>query len=127
MKTIYNIICIPSLLVHEILHILMCLLVFSKWTGIKISKFDDFNNTFGFSFTVFTVSKYRIQNTLIHLAPFLAIFISPIVYIYSVDLAIIILMYQLITISVIKPSNEDYLAIKEFKTLDELFNEINTK
>lgn len=127
MKRIYNIIRIPSLLLHEILHIFMCLLVFSKWTGIKITKFDDFDNTFGFSFTVFTVSRYRIQNSLIHLAPFLAIFISPIIYIYSIDLAIIILIYQLITISVIKPSNEDYVAIKKFKTFNELFNEINTK
>lgn len=127
MRAIYNIICIPSLLAHELLHVIMCFLVLSKWTGIKICKFDDFNKNFAFSFTVFTVSKYKFQNTLIHLAPFLAVFISPIVYIYSVDLAIGIFIYQLITFVVIKPSDEDYLAIKNFKTLDELYNEINKK
>lgn len=127
MRAIYNIICIPSLLIHEMLHIVMCLLVLSKWTGIKISKYDDFNNTFGFSFTVFTVSNHKIQNTLIHLAPLLAILISPIIYIFSVDLAIWVLIYQLITVQVIKPSNEDYIAIKRFKSLNELVSEMDYK
>src|SRR5690606_13372618 len=98
MNKIYNIICIPSLLLHELLHIVITFVVFSSWMGIQIKKHADFDKTFGFTFIVFSVSKYRFQNTLIHLAPFLA-FSLPLVFLFiNPYIAIIIWIYQLITI-----------------------------
>lgn len=124
MKKIYNIVCIPSLLLHELLHIVMTIVVFSSWMGIKINKHTDFNKTFGFTFIVFSVSKYRFQNTLIHLAPFFAFSLPLVFFFVNPYIAIGIWVYQLITIPVAMPSKEDYLAIANYKTNDELIHEL---
>lgn len=124
MKMIYNIICLPSLLFHELLHILMAMVVLARWKGIKIDKHNDFNKTFGFTFTVFTVSRYKWQNTLIHMAPFLA-FMLPLTLVVNFPyVAIGIWIYQVITFPVIKPSDSDFIAVIDYKTNDELIREL---
>jgi len=124
MKKIYNIVCIPSLLLHELLHIVMTIVVFSSWMGIKIKKHADFNKTFGFTFIVFSVSKYRFQNTLIHLAPFFAFSLPLVFFFMDPYIGILVWLYQLITIPVAMPSKEDYLAIANYKTNAELIHEL---
>lgn len=124
MKMIYNIICLPSLILHELLHIVTAMVVLSRWRGVKIDKHDDFKKTFGFNFTVFTVSKFKWQNTLIHMAPFLA-FMLPILFVIpDPELAIGIWMYQIVTFPVIKPSDEDFMAVIDYKTNEELIQEL---
>lgn len=123
MLKIYNIISIPSLIVHELLHIVVCLLVMSKWTGIKIDKLDSYNKTLAISFTVFTVSRYRFQNILIHLAPLLAFLIPVITLFFNQEYALYFLIYQVITVKMVIPSDGDIIAIKEFKTFEELIDE----
>lgn len=123
MLRIYNIISVPSLLVHELLHIVVCLLVMSKWTGIKIDKLDTFDKTYAISFTVFTVSKTRFQNTAIHLAPLLALLIPVVMLAFNPEYALYTLIYQVITIRMVIPSDGDIIAIKGFKTAEELYEE----
>lgn len=125
MRLIYNIICLPSLLIHELLHIVVAFITLAKWKGIKIEKGNDFKHTFNFTFTVFTISRYRIQNTLIHLAPFLAILLPLILILFgNIWLGIGIGLYQVLTYCVIKPSSADYFAIKNFKTNKQLIDEL---
>ena len=121
---IYNIICLPSLLLHELLHILMTMLVLSRWRGIKIDKHCDFNKTFGFTFTVFTVSKYKWQNTLIHMAPFLAFSLPLFLCLVAPHIALGIWLYQVLTFPVIRPSDSDFMAVIDYKTNDELIQEL---
>jgi hypothetical protein len=123
MLRIYNILSIPTLVIHELLHVIVCLLVGSKWSGILVEKMDSYNTTSAISFTVFSVSKYRIQNTLIHLAPFMALLIPIIMLFHNPVFGLYILIYQTFTIKLLIPSDGDYMAIKKFKTTQELYVE----
>lgn len=116
----YNIISLPALVIHELLHAMITYLVGSRVTGIQILKYDNFDKTFGLSCILFTVSDYRLQNTLISLAPILAVLISPIVFYFNSTAGFCVLGYQLLTFPVVIPSNEDFESIKTFKTTKEL-------
>lgn len=116
----YNIISLPTLIVHELLHAIVTFLVGGKVTGIQIIKFDNFDKTFGLSCILFTVCSYRLQNTLISLAPVLAVLISPIVFYFNSTAGFCVLGYQLLTFPVVLPSSEDLESIKTFKTTKEL-------
>ncbi len=116
----YNIISLPTFVIHELLHVIVAYLVGSRVTGMQIHKYENFNKTFGLACELFTVSNYRLQNTLISLAPMLAFAISPIVFYFNDIAGFSILAYQLLTFPVVIPSTEDFESIKTFKTTKEL-------
>lgn len=124
MERLLNIIAYPSLFVHETLHIIITLIVGATWNGVKIKTNDNYLNNFDISVEVYTYSKYKFQNTLIHIAPILALFITPIIFLFNIELAVIISIYQLLTINTILPSKGDIDSINNYKTNEELILEI---
>lgn len=125
MNKIYNILSIPTLILHELLHVIVCLLVLSRWKGLLIERLEHFDTTFGVKVTIFSVSKHKWQNLLIHMAPFLAILVGPLVGIYyGWVIGFVVIGYQLITSPLLVPSREDFEAINKFKTPKELLKEI---
>ena len=80
MIKIYNILCLPAIIVHELLHIIVTYLLGGKVVGIEIHKYEDYDKTFGLDCEVHTVSDYKFHNTMISLSPILAFFISLIVF-----------------------------------------------
>jgi len=120
MLKIYNILCLPAIIIHELLHIIVTYLVGGRVCDIVIHKYEDFDKTFGLACEVFAVSPYRFQNTMISLAPILAFLIAPIVFHFSITAGFCVLGYQLLTLLVVIPSKEDIDSIKNFKTREEL-------
>ena len=120
MIKIYNILCLPAIIVHELLHIIVTYLLGGRVVDIVIHKYEDFDKTFGLACEVFVVSNYRFQNTMISLAPILALLIAPLVCYFSVTAGLIVLGYQFLTLPIVIPSEEDIQSIKTFKTKKEL-------
>jgi len=123
MIKIYNIFSLPALIVHELLHAIVTYLVGGRVTGIEIHKYENFRKTFGLACELSTVSDYRFQNTIISLAPILALAISPIVFHFSITAGFFVLVYQLMALPVVIPSKEDIYSIMDFKTTKELDKE----
>jgi len=125
MLKIYNIFSLPALFIHELLHAMVTYLVGGKVCGVEIFKYDNFKETFGLACVVFTVSDYKFQNTLISLAPILAFLIAPLVFQFSMTAGFCVLGYQLLTLPIVIPSEEDFDSIQTFKTTKELDREFD--
>lgn len=125
MIKIYNIFSVPAIIIHELLHIIVTYLVIGRVAGVEIHKYEDFDKTFGLACEVLTISDYKFQNTMISLAPILALLIAPVVCYFSVTAGLIVLGYQFLTLPVVIPSEEDIASLKEFKSTKELDREFD--
>lgn len=120
----YNFMAIPALVVHELMHVIATLVVFSKLKGIHFIKGEDFNNSLECQVEVWTVSKYKWQNNVIHMAPVLGVMTPLIFLFFGMDTtAFVVTIYNIITVKTLFPSEEDIVAIKEFKTIEELIED----
>jgi len=119
---IKNVISTPALILHELLHLLFCLFTWTEVTDITIGKTGTFKKDFSYDVQIYTISSNRIKVFLISMSPFIGLFALSFIGVYFNNLYI--LMYTLLTYKTLIPSDEDYAAIKEFKTDEELLEEM---
>jgi len=123
LRFIYNIFCVPALIVHELMHIIVGLLMGSTISGVDIIKHDNFSKDFSLRVEVHTYCRFKIQNTITALAPMMAMFIPMILFGFGFELsATIIAAYQLLTLKVVLPSKGDIDMVRSYKTDEELID-----
>ncbi len=113
---LYNGICIPAIIVHELLHFLFIKLTFAKYLMTRVVLDENYKETGSLSVAVFYDPKNTFQIIIINIAPALALLICPILFYFDLQiLAKTSLIYTIICLRVVLPSKEDLKIIKNRK------------
>jgi len=117
-----NVIKTPALIYHELCHLLMCLITWTKVSEITIGKTDTFNKDFSYDVQVYTVANSYTKNLLISIAPFFGAVLVYILCLYTQN--IFLFTYFFFSAKVFMPSQEDFDSIEEFKSDEDLLAEM---
>lgn len=121
LRFVYNVFCVPALVIHELMHIISAFLVGSTVSGIEIIKHDNFSKDFSLRVEIYAYSRFSIQNFITALSPIFAIFIPIVLFGFGFGVsAIILAVYQLLALKVVLPSKGDIDMIRSYRTDDEL-------
>jgi len=109
----YNYLCTPALIVHELLHYIMIKLTFTKYGHTSILLGQDYEETGNLSVAIFYIPSNKFQIFMISMAPFLALLISPALFMFDFKiLSLLYIIYSILCLRVVLPSKEDFDAIK---------------
>ena len=114
LQKIYNGLCIPALIIHELFHYVFIKLTFAKYTFTVVDFDEDYEITGNLSVKVCYIPSNYFQVLLISLSPILGLFfwLLPIFFGFGV-LSIISIFYTILCFKIIIPSKEDINVIKQ--------------
>lgn len=105
---VYNNICIPALIIHELLHYIFIKITFANFTRASVFLSDDYEYTSSFAVAIFYVPTNKFQKVLVSIAPIFAILISPILFYFDFNnVGIGCMIYQSVCFRIVLPSKED--------------------
>ena len=107
LKSIYNIVSIPSILIHELLHVLLTYIVgyTINWINSEFVCYLDTGEMY--AFVVINEKLTKVKSAIISMAPVLSFLISIILSFIS-PFFLYVLVYQLITFKYSLPSKTDF-------------------
>lgn len=114
LEKIHNTIAIPAIIVHELLHILLVKLTFSKLTSVFVSVDKNFSKNGRVEVGVGFCSQTKAQEIIVCMAPFIGLFFWTIPLLFNMNiLSYIMLGYTILCIKTIIPSKDDFSVFKK--------------